>query len=163
MSDRSDRTTGARPNDRWGVRAKHALYIHDGHWYHSLKRFPGALFDQSGYILFQTEAAFRNCSHLTIHRGGDVSVPKPGISALPGYVRVVDTSARSAASPPEEVSTHTSFAEGSVVRIHVNRYERDERARECAFGTMGRSASSAASSSPMRMGCPLSASSMFIT
>jgi uncharacterized DUF497 family protein len=105
----------------------HALYIHDGHWYHPLKRFPGALFDRSGYILFRTEEEFRECRYLSI--GKDVSVPKPGISAIPGYVRVVGPPSRPAGYPPEEVLGDGSFPEGSVVRIHVNRYERDARAR----------------------------------
>ncbi len=42
-------------NKKWKVGAKHALYIHDGHWYHCLTKFPGALFDKNGYILFATE------------------------------------------------------------------------------------------------------------
>lgn len=92
MSEPSDRQTGAQLNERWGVGAAHALYIHDGHWYHQLKEFPGALFDRNGYILFQTEADFRSCPHISI--GKDVSVPKPGISAIPGYVRVVTAEAR---------------------------------------------------------------------
>ena len=95
-------------------------YIHDGRWYHPLKRFPGALFDRNGYILFETETDFRNCPHFSI--GKDVSVPKPGISAVPGYVRVVGSPTRSAACPPEEVLDDMSFAEG--------RYERDARARK---------------------------------
>jgi hypothetical protein len=111
MSDRTDRETGARLNERWGVGAAHALYIHDGHWYHPLRRFPGALFDRNGYVVFQTEADFRNCPYLSI--GKDVSVPKPGISAIPGYVRVITTYIRSAASPPEEVQTMVCRGSGS--------------------------------------------------
>ena len=119
--------TGAQLNQQWGVGAAHALYIHDGHWYHQLKRFPGALFDRDGYLLFQTEDEFRKCPYLSI--GKDVSVPKPGISAIPGYVLVVGSPSRPAAYPPEEVAADVSFAEGNVVRIRVNRYERDARAR----------------------------------
>lgn len=85
------------------------------------------LFDRSGYILFQTEEEFRKCPYLSI--GKDVSVPKPGISAIPGYVRVVGSPSRHPAYPPEEVAADVSFAEGSVVRIRANRYERDARAR----------------------------------
>lgn len=123
----TEKMTGARLNVLWGVGARHALYIYDGHWYHQLERFPGALFDENGYLLFQTEAEFRNCRHISI--GKDVSVPKPGISAIPGYVRVVGSGLRLAAVPPEEVPSDASFAEGAAVRIHVNRYERDPRAR----------------------------------
>ena len=94
-------------NKQWGVGAAHALYIHDGPWYHPLKRFPGALFDRSGYILFQTEEEFRRCPYFSI--GKDVSVPKPGISAPPGYVRVAGSPSRPAPYPPEEVAADVSF------------------------------------------------------
>lgn len=74
-------------NTEWGVNAKHALYREDGRWYHVLERFPGALFDAHGYVVFQTEADFRNCSYLSI--GNEVNVKhSKGISAIPGYVRV---------------------------------------------------------------------------
>ena len=49
MSARQDGLTGALLSERWGVGAAHALYIYDGHWYHQLERFPGALFDENGY------------------------------------------------------------------------------------------------------------------
>src|SRR6266581_4614476 len=107
MSKRSDQTTGAELNERCGVGAAHALYIHDGHWYHPLRRFPGALFDRNGYILFETEEDFRKCPHLSI--GKDVSVPKPGISSIPGYIRVTEFPPRSSACPPEEVLSDASF------------------------------------------------------
>lgn len=88
----STRVNGAYLNDLWKVGAAHALYIHDGHWYHPLTRFPGALFDRNGYILFNTEAEFRTSPFLNI--GKQVSIPKPGISAIPGYVRVVGDAGR---------------------------------------------------------------------
>lgn len=82
------RDFGAYLNEVWGVRAAHALYIHDGHWYHQLQRFPGALFDRDGYIKFDTEEAYRSCEFLQIRK--QISVPKR-ISAIPGYVRVTST------------------------------------------------------------------------
>ena len=131
----TDRTTGAKLNELWGVGAAHALYIYDGHWYHQLERFPGALFDQNGYVLFRTEADFRECSYLSI--GKDVSVPKPGIAQIPGYVRVRDLQLRPPAIPPEEVPAETAFSEGSVVQVRVNRYERDSRARDACIRHYG--------------------------
>jgi hypothetical protein len=83
----STRTDGAYLNDLWRVGAAHALYIHDGHWYHQLRRFPGALFDRNGYIVFATEKEYRACAHLNI--GKQISIRKPGISAISGYIRVV--------------------------------------------------------------------------
>jgi 5-methylcytosine-specific restriction enzyme A len=70
-----------------GVNAQHALYREDGRWYHVLQRFSGALFDAHGYIVFETECAFRSCPHLSIGEEVNVTHPK-GIAAIPGYVRV---------------------------------------------------------------------------
>jgi 5-methylcytosine-specific restriction enzyme A len=79
--------TGRMLNRKWGVNAQHALYRENGSWYHVLERFPGALFDAHGYIVFQTEREFLNCSYLSIGVEVHVSHPK-GISAIPGYVHV---------------------------------------------------------------------------
>jgi len=75
-------------NQRWKIDARHSLYHKDGTWYHQLRRFPGALCDPFGYILFSTEYAFRNCANLKIDK--DVNV-KGHISEIPGYKRVSDT------------------------------------------------------------------------
>ena len=77
---------GRRLNKQWGVNAKHALYREDGCWYHHLTRFPGALFDVNGYVVFPTEQSYRNCRYLTL--GDHVHLSQPGISSIPGYVRV---------------------------------------------------------------------------
>lgn len=84
---KKDSTNGAYLNDLWKVGVAHALYIHDGHWYHHLRRFPGALFDRNGYIKFATEEEYRACPLLSL--GKQVSIKKPGISVMPGYVRVI--------------------------------------------------------------------------
>lgn len=47
-------------NKLLGINAVHALYRADGKWYHHLKRFPGVLFDDEGYIVFPTEASYIN-------------------------------------------------------------------------------------------------------
>lgn len=85
MSEPHDQIRGDYLNDLWGVGARHALYIHDGHWYHQLRKFPGALFDRNGYIKFETEEEYRNCPYLQIRK--QISVPKR-ISSIPGYVRI---------------------------------------------------------------------------
>ena len=79
------RITGRRLNEEWKVRARHALYREDGRWFHVLERFPGALFDLHGYVVFAAEKAFRNSPYLSI--GDEVNVPG-GIESIPGYVRV---------------------------------------------------------------------------
>lgn len=80
------RVTGAALAHRWQVSVRHALYHKDGTWYNHLDRFPGALFDPGGYIIFQTREEYDRNPFL--HRGKELNVPK-GISAIPGYVRAL--------------------------------------------------------------------------
>ena len=75
---------GKQLNDEWEVGARHALFSRDGAWYENLERFPGALFDPNGYVLFRTEQEYRN--NLRVHIGRKTNVPG-GISSIPGYVR----------------------------------------------------------------------------
>jgi hypothetical protein len=70
-------------NDLWKVGARHALYNKEGIWFNNLERFPGALFDPEGYVLFKTRDEYRQCSYLNI--GKETNVPK-GIHSIPGYV-----------------------------------------------------------------------------
>ena len=77
--------SGKQLNEEWKVGAQHALYHHTGSWYHLLERFPGALFDKEGYVIFATEAEFRNCRDLRIRK--HVRAPN-SISQISGYVKV---------------------------------------------------------------------------
>ncbi len=77
--------TGRELNRKWGIGAQHALYRENGTWYHRLERFPAALCDANGYILFETESAYKNCHHLQI--GQEVNVPE-GIASIPGYIKM---------------------------------------------------------------------------
>mgnify|MGYP000176560777 CR=1 FL=1 len=78
--------SGRKLNELWKVGAVHALYHREGTWFNNLERFPGALFDPGGYILFRDEKSYKNAQHLRI--GKETNVPN-GISSLPGYVRMV--------------------------------------------------------------------------
>lgn len=73
-------------NHEWAVGAAHALYREDGRWYEHLERFPGALFDAGGYIVFWTKEDYQNCPQL---RHGKKLNVTGGISSIPGYVRRV--------------------------------------------------------------------------
>jgi hypothetical protein len=79
------RLSGRDLNRLWGVGAQHALYHQDGKWYENLERFPGALFDPNGYVVFNTENDYRTSPYL--HIGVKTNVPL-GIASIPGYVRV---------------------------------------------------------------------------
>jgi hypothetical protein len=85
-----EKHTGKEIAKRWGLNVQQALYRKTGDWYHQLTKFPGALLDSDGYIIFESEEAFRACSQLRIGKnprrhGGWVSAPL-GIKAIPGYV-----------------------------------------------------------------------------
>lgn len=75
---------GKQLNDEWKVGARHALFSRDGTWYENLERFPGALFDQRGYVLFKTEQEYRNNPDVSIGKKTNI---RGGISSLSAYVR----------------------------------------------------------------------------
>ena len=79
-----NRDRARRLAEKWGVVARQVRYSDDGHWYATLARFPAALFDARGYVLFATEAEYLGSTD--IHVGKQISVPRPGISGIPGYV-----------------------------------------------------------------------------
>jgi len=76
---------GRTLNQRWKVSAKHALYHKDGTWFNNLKKFPGALFDPNGYVIFKTKEDYLSCPHLKISEETNVT---NGISRISGYVRM---------------------------------------------------------------------------
>lgn len=84
-SEGSERLRGATLNSLWNVGARHALYRETGDWYQNLKKFPGALFDAHGYVLFETEADYRGCPQISIAQ--TTHVPG-GIHSMPRYVRM---------------------------------------------------------------------------
>lgn len=77
---------GLAAGDEWHVGARHALFSRDGTWYENLERFPGALFDPKGYVLFKTADEYRKNRNVRV--GKKTNVPD-GIASIPGYVRKV--------------------------------------------------------------------------
>ena len=81
------RRTGLELNQKWAIGALHALYRKDGTWYHRLERFPGALCDKNGYVLFKTPYDLETCPGVSIGKEKNwMSVPA-GIATLSGYKR----------------------------------------------------------------------------
>ena len=108
------RNIGRELNERWGVHAEHALYSRNGTWYHRLNEFPGALFDATGYVLFETETEYLNCPQLYL--GKQTNCPKK-ISSIPNYVQVEN---------PFEQASDLAEPEGTVRTLCVtNRIIRD--------------------------------------
>lgn len=79
-------TSGKECKEVWNIPAEHVLYREDGTFYNALKRFPGALCDANGYVLFKTEQAYGDSPQLRISTE-KVNVPQ-GIAKMPGYIRV---------------------------------------------------------------------------
>jgi 5-methylcytosine-specific restriction protein A len=90
--------TGSFLNALWSIGAKHTLYSHDGTWYHQLTRFPGALCDSEGYVLFRTKDSFEVCPYLRINQ--DVRC-RGGIQQIPDYIRC-DSQTANDINPPSQ-------------------------------------------------------------
>lgn len=89
-SEETERITGQSLNERWGVFVAHPLYREDGTWYHALKRFPAALFDREGYIVFNSKDEFLNYPGIDVNYETNQVHVYDGIHSLPEYVRKVD-------------------------------------------------------------------------
>lgn len=77
--------SGARLRAKWAIPAAEVKYHHAGTWFMPLKRFPGALCDPNGYVLFPTKAAYESSPYLRI--GARLNVLGV-IARVPGYVRM---------------------------------------------------------------------------
>ena len=83
--------TGEEYNRKWGIGAKQARYHKDGHFYGLLERFPAALCDPQGYVLFQTKEEYqrRDPDYLALgEKKCNVRDRAAGISGIPGYIKV---------------------------------------------------------------------------
>ena len=86
------RITGEDLNHKWKVGARQPRFSKTGRFYMLLERFPGALFDPHGYVLFKTKEEYEQCPLLQ-HGNPEsenqrLNVVRPGISAIPGYVKI---------------------------------------------------------------------------
>ncbi len=84
-SDGTEHLSGKYLAQLWGVNAAQTLYHKDGTCYDLLERFPGALFDANGYVLFADRNHYRSCSYLRFTH--ELNVPD-GIESIPSYNRM---------------------------------------------------------------------------
>lgn len=77
--------SGENLRREWQIPALQARYHKDGKWFMPLERFPGALCNPKGYVVFETKNAYESSRHIEIGRRVNV---RRGIAKMPGYVRV---------------------------------------------------------------------------
>ena len=84
--------TGEYLNRKWQIGAKQSRFAEAGRFYIPLEKFPGALCDPCGYVLFDMEDEHAKCPQLRHPKPGvktpRLNVEKPGISRILGYVKV---------------------------------------------------------------------------
>lgn len=124
--------TGQRLNHEWGVNAQHALYSQTGTTYDHLKRFPGALFDDNGYVVFATKQQYQQSPHLNIKK--KVSVPN-GIRQIPNYKNkpAAGGASRVVLPAPPSSPASTAAIEGLTREVRTLARGRNARLREAAL------------------------------
>jgi len=87
-SRKSPLAQGKELINRWDLPVQQARFHRDGHYYEHLTKFPAALCDRSGYVIFENEEEYKKDNKLQL--GQQVNVDKPGISAMPKYQEAKD-------------------------------------------------------------------------
>ncbi len=121
------RITGKLLSQKWKVDVKHALYSHDGTWYHRLKDFPGALFDSSGFVIFNTKDEFEGCPSLRLKKDCGCRF---GISTIDGYVRVRNFEA-SDVKDDQEIERKETFVSRIIRDTNLSRELKLEYEDQC--------------------------------
>lgn len=78
--------TGEMLRRKWQLPVRQARYHCEGHFFMPLDRFPGALCDPDGYVVFTDHHTFLRSPYLRV--GVRVNVSRGSIKDLPGYVSV---------------------------------------------------------------------------
>lgn len=76
--------SGEKLRRQWKLPVRQARYHKDGTFFMPLEKFPGALCDQNGFVVFQTWQQYESSRFLQI--GCRINI-RLGISKLPEYVR----------------------------------------------------------------------------
>ncbi|WP_088890313.1 HNH endonuclease [Leptolyngbya ohadii] len=108
----------------FGLEVVQSRYSDWGNFYGLVQSYPCALWDRSGYIIFNNEDELKIPGISIAKR---INIPK-GISALKGYKQIIHD-----VHLPEELPDGMKYQEGAVQQIRVNRYERDQQARNACL------------------------------
>jgi hypothetical protein len=80
--------TGKKLATHYDIPARSAYYHNEGHWFWNLGSFPGAYFDDHGYILFATEKEYLESAYLSISSKNTNVRSGASIADMPGYQRL---------------------------------------------------------------------------
>lgn len=121
------KVNGAKLARDWGLNVAQARYSAWGNWYAPLTRYPAALLDAHGYVLFPNESTLQTHDKIKVTK--QINVPSL-ISTLPEYIQVTGLI-------PEELPLSEQVSEGTRVQVVVNRYERSTTARKICLEHYG--------------------------
>lgn len=123
-----NRKRAAELSKAFGLEVVQSRYSDWGNFYGLVQAFPCALWDRSGYVVFE-DGSELEISEISV--GKRINVPK-GISSLSTYKLVFNDT-----QLPEELPDGIKYQEGTVQQIKVNRYERDKQARDACLAHYG--------------------------
>ena len=141
----TDRDIADKYCRQYGIKVKQARYSIDGRWYHHLTRFPAALLDKDGYVIFETKQDYESCKPLDLKQ--DVNVrSKKGIKIISGYIHFAETQNKPDSptySKPSSTSdqivsdSENQFNEGGTREIAVEIQRRNPQLRRTAIRQYG--------------------------
>jgi hypothetical protein len=82
--------SGRKVQREWSIPALQTRFHKNGNFYMPLTKWPGALADPAGYIVFQNEDDLKKCPTFCYYGLGSVNLRigmRGGIAQLPNYVR----------------------------------------------------------------------------
>lgn len=92
-----------------------------GTFFMSLTEFPGALFDEKGYVLFQTKEDYINCRDIRPTQNGRKINVRNSISSLPGYKE--DSKVADLLSPDNSFAASQKVGQLKYHRLAKEKYQ----------------------------------------
>lgn len=125
--------TGKKLAEIHGLSAATSLFRQTGDWYHVPSKFPAILFDNGGYIRFETQGDYEVFIANGSGHGVSQNVAKNWLRIKNGIANTLDYIPLNETDidvVPGEIIFSGRFSEGVAKPVLVNRFERDRHARE---------------------------------
>ena len=114
---------------RHAVKVEQSLYRASGDWYHVPVKFPAALFDSQGYLVFESVHDYHNFVSDSEGIGVKQSIDKNWLTIRDGIKTHQNYISFDVRFFPDEIDSVLGVVEGAKQSVVVNRYERDRTAR----------------------------------